>query len=50
MHPKRIIDIETLSDADKKALVHSLVDRVTIHEDTIDIQLVTNGYGGPEGS
>lgn len=45
---KRIIDIETLSDADKKSLVHSLVERVTVHEDTIDIQLVTNGFGGPD--
>lgn len=46
---KKIIDIDTLTDADKKDMVRSLVRCVIVHEDTIEIQLATTSYGGAEG-
>ena len=45
---KKIIDIDALTDADKKDMVRSLVRCVVVHEDIIEIQLATTSNGGPE--
>ena len=40
--------IDTLPDNEKKAVVHSLVGSVVIHEDRIDIDLITTASGGAD--
>jgi len=45
---KRIIDIDKLTDVDKKDMVRSLVRCIVVHEDYIEIQLATTRCGGPE--
>lgn len=43
-----IRNIDSLPDIEKKAVVHSLVGSVIIHEDRIDIDLITTASGGAD--
>ena len=44
---KEIIDIESMTDADKKEIVRQLVEKIIVHEDKIEI-ILTTGYGGAD--
>ena len=42
---KRVIDIDSRPDIEKREIVQQLVSQIIVHEDTIEVRLTTNGTG-----